>query len=316
MLNPSLKVFVAGHRGLVGSAIVRRLQAGGYTNLLLRSHQDLDLTDQSATQKFFEAERPDYVVLAAARVGGIHANATSPGEFIYENLAIETNVIHEAWRTRATGLLFLGSSCIYPKYASQPIAEDALLSGKLEPTNEAYAVAKIAGLKLCAAYNAQYGTDFLSVMPTNLFGPGDNYDPITSHVVPALIRKMHEAKLQGLPQVSIWGTGTPRRELLYSDDLADACVYLMERSSAKEIGEVINIGVGEELTIRDLAGQIAEVVGYGGALTFDTSRPDGTPRKLLDSQRLRKLGWAPKTSLRRGLELTYADFLRNARPGN
>ncbi len=306
-------IYVAGHRGLAGSAILRRLQAGGYCNLITRTHVDLDLTQQEAVNRFFESERPEYVFIAAARVGGIYANNAYPAEFIYQNLMIESNIIHAAYRFGVTKLLFLGSSCIYPKYCSQPMKEEHLLSGLLEPTNESYAIAKIAGIKMCAAYNRQFRTNFISAMPTNLYGPGDNYDPKNSHVLPGLIRRMHEAKSRGEPEVAVWGTGEPRREFLYSDDLADACVFLMERYNAADIGEFVNIGVGREITIRALAELVAEVVGFNGKLTFDTSKPDGTPRKLLDVVRMKTLGWEAKTSLREGIRLAYEDFLRNRR---
>lgn len=310
-MERSAKIYIAGHRGLVGSALMRVLTSKGYTNLLTRTHAELDLADQAAVRTFFEAERPDYVFLAAAKVGGILANDTYPAEFIRENLAIQTNVIHEAWRAGVKRLLFLGSSCIYPRDCPQPIKEEYLLTGPLEPTNEAYAIAKIAGIKMCAAYNRQFGTNYLCVMPANLYGPNDNYDLEKSHVVPALIRKMHEAKVSGAAEVLVWGTGTPRRELLYSDDLADACVYLMANYDAAEVGEFINVGVGKDLTIAELADLIAKVVGYRGALKFDHSRPDGMPRKLLDVTRLKGLGWSAKTTLREGLERAYLDFLRN-----
>ena len=315
-MKPDSRIYVAGHRGLVGSAIVRRLQAGGYRNLITRTHAELDLTHQQAVNRFFESERPEYVFIAAARVGGIYANNTYPAEFVYQNLMIESNIIHAAWRNQAQKLLFLGSSCIYPKYAPQPMKEEHLLTGHLEPTNEAYAIAKIAGIKMCAAYNRQHGTNFLSVMPTNLYGPGDNYDPKNSHVLPALIRRMHEAKIQSQvtgheSPVVIWGTGFPRREFLYSDDLADACVFLMERHNAADLGEFVNIGVGREITIRELAELVAEVVGFSGKLTFDTSKPDGTPRKLLDVSRMRALGWKPKTDFREGIRLAYQDFIQH-----
>lgn len=309
MLDRESRIFIAGHRGMVGSALVRRLQASGFKNLVLRTHAEVDLSDQVAVRAFFESQRLDCVLLAAARVGGIWANSTRPAEFIYENLMIQTNVIHHAWRTGVTRLLFLGSSCIYPKFAQQPMKEKALLTGALEPTNEPYAIAKIAGIKLCASYNRQYGTNFMCVMPSNLYGPGDNYDLEGSHVVPALICKMHEAKTRGMNRVSVWGTGDPRRELMYSDDLADACLFLLDHCSAKDVGQFINVGAGEDLSIRDLAALIAEVVGYTGALEFDTSRPDGAPRKLLDVHRLRELGWSAKTPLREGLEMVYRDFL-------
>lgn len=296
------KVFVAGHRGLVGSAVVRRLQAEGLDNLLLRTRAQLDLTDQAAVDAFLAAERPDYVFLCAAKVGGIHANSTYPAEFIRDNLAIQTNVIHSAWKHGAQKLLFLGSSCIYPKLAPQPLREDALLTGPLEPTNEAYAVAKLAGLKMCQAYRGEHGFDAIVAMPTNLYGPGDNYHPENSHVVPGLIRRLHEAKLAGAPEVVIWGTGTPRREFRHADDLADALVFLMRNYSA---AEMINVGSGQEVSIAELAALIAEVVGYRGLLRFDASKPDGTPRKLLDSSRLAGMGWRPGIPLRAGLECTY-----------
>ncbi len=308
-MKPDSRIYVAGHRGLVGSAVVRRLQAGGYRNLVTRTHAELDLTQQQVVNRFFESERPEYVFIAAARVGGIYANNTYPAEFVYQNLMIESNIIHAAWRNQAQKLLFLGSSCIYPKHAPQPMKEEHLLTGHLEPTNEAYAIAKIAGIKMCAAYNRQYGTNYLSVMPTNLYGPGDNYDPKNSHVLPALIRRMHEAKTQQQPEVIIWGTGSPRREFLYSDDLADACVFLMERHNAADLGEFVNIGVGREITIRELAELVAKVVGFGGRLTFDSSKPDGTPRKLLDVSRLQALGWQAKTGFREGIAKAYADYL-------
>lgn len=309
-MRPDSRIYVAGHRGLVGSAIVRRLQAGGYRNLITHTHADLDLTHQRAVNRFFENERPEYVFIAAARVGGISANNTYPAEFVYQNLMIESNIIHAAWRNQAQKLLFLGSSCIYPKHAPQPMKEEHLLTGHLEPTNEAYAIAKIAGIKMCAAYNRQYSSNFLSVMPTNLYGLGDNYDPKNSHVMPALIRRMHEAKINGKSEVVIWGTGTPRREFLYSDDLADACVFLMQRYDAKDIGEFINIGFGREVTIRELTEMVAEVVGFSGQLTFDSSMPDGAPRKLLDVSRMRALGWEATIDLRHGIRLAYKDFLQ------
>jgi GDP-L-fucose synthase len=310
-MTPEARVYVAGHRGLAGSAIVRRLRAGGYTRLLTRSHAEVDLTDQAAVRKFFEVERPEYVFLAAARVGGIQANSTYRADFIYQNLMIESNVIHAAYRAAVKKLMFLGSSCIYPKQAPQPMKEEHLLTGTLEPTNEPYAVAKIAGIKMCGAYNRQYGTNFISVMPTNLYGPGDNYDLQNSHVLPALIRKMHEAKSRNDREVLVWGTGSPRREFLYSDDLADACVFLMERYDAADIGEFVNVGVGREITIREAAELIAEVVGFRGKLAFDASKPDGAPRKLLDVSRLETLGWKAKTRFRDGIAKVYADFLQN-----
>jgi GDP-L-fucose synthase len=308
-MRPDSKIYIAGHRGLVGSALMRRLVAGGYRNVLTRTHAELDLTCQEAVRQFFSAECPEYVLLAAAKVGGIHANDTYPADFVYQNLMIQTNVIHAAYEAGVKKLLFLGSSCIYPKHAPQPMKEEYLLSGPLEPTNEPYAVAKIAGIKMCAAYNRQYRSNFLSVMPTNLYGPGDNYDLLDSHVLPALIRKAHEAKERGDPEIVIWGTGTPRREFLYSDDLADACVFLLERYDAQEIGEFVNIGVGRDFTIAETAALVAAVVGFVGKLVFDSTKPDGTPRKLLDTSRLSTLGWAPQTGLEEGLKLAYADFI-------
>jgi GDP-L-fucose synthase len=284
-------IYVAGHRGLVGSALVRRLQSEGADNLVLRTHQQLDLTDQAAVEAFFANERPGYVFLAAAKVGGIHANDTYPAEFIRDNLAIQTNVIHSAWKHGAKKLLFLGSSCIYPRLAPQPLREDALLTGPLEPTNEPYAIAKIAGLKMCQAYRRQYGFDAIVAMPTNLYGPGDNYHPENSHVVPALIRRIHEAKVGGATEVRIWGSGTPLREFLHVDDLADAAMFLMKHYSDEAM---VNVGSGEEVTIAALARTIADIIDYQGNLLFDTSKPDGTPRKILDSSRLAAMGWRPQ----------------------
>ncbi|MHB9146727.1 MAG: GDP-L-fucose synthase [Symbiobacteriia bacterium] len=295
-------IFVGGHRGLVGSAIVRRLERDGFTGILTRTRQELDLRDQATVHRFFGEEHPEYVFLAAAKVGGIMANSTHPADFIRDNLAIELNVIDSAHRYGVKKLLFLGSSCIYPKFAPQPISEEYLLTGELEPTNDAYAIAKIAGIKLCQAYNRQYGTDFICVMPTNLYGPGDNFDLQNSHVLPALIRKFHEAKADQRSSVVIWGTGTPRREFLHVADLADACLFLMDNYSGSEL---INIGVGEDLTIMNLARLVADVVGFHGELRFDTTKPDGTPRKLLDVSRLRNLGWKPRISLREGIAQTY-----------
>ncbi|HYA39363.1 MAG TPA: GDP-L-fucose synthase [Candidatus Methylomirabilis sp.] len=305
------KIYVAGHRGLAGSAIVRRLHAGGYGNIIQRTHAELDLTNQESVKAFFESEKPEYVILAAGKVGGIYANDTYPAEFIYQNLMMECNVIHASYEHRVRKLLFLGSSCIYPKLSPQPMKEEQLLSGALEPTNEPYAVAKIAGIKMCAAYNRQFSANFISVMPTNLYGPGDRYDLKNSHVLPAMIRKIHEAKVQNLQKVVVWGSGLPMREFLYSDDLADACIFLMERYDASDIGEFVNVGVGKEITIRELAELIAEIIGFYGKLVFDSSKPDGTPRKLLDVSRLQTLGWHAKTGFREGIAKAYADFLQN-----
>jgi GDP-L-fucose synthase len=310
-------IYVAGHNGMVGSAIVRHLKALGTLNLVVRTHSDLDLTNQAAVNEFFATEKPDQVYLAAAKVGGIHANNTYPAEFIYQNLMIEANIIDAAYRNGVEKLLFLGSSCIYPKLAEQPIREDALLTGTLEPTNEPYAIAKIAGIKLCESYNRQYGTDYRSVMPTNLYGPGDNYHPENSHVIPALIRRFHEAKENNAPVVTIWGTGTPKREFLYVDDMAAASVHVMnlDKGTYDQYTEPmlshINVGCGEDLTIRELAETIARVTGFTGSIEFDTSKPDGTPRKLMDSTRLNNLGWTPKTSLTEGLKVAYQDFITN-----
>jgi GDP-L-fucose synthase len=296
-------VYVAGNTGLVGSAVTRRLT--GSCELLVRTIEELDLRDQAAVNSFFEKERPEYVYLVAARVGGIYANSNWPAEFIYENIMIEANVIHAAWRCGVKKLLFTGSSCIYPKMAPQPMQEECLLSGSLEPTNEWYAIAKIAGIKMCQAYRRQYGFNAICAMPTNLYGPGDNFDLKTSHVLPALIRKFHEAKAAEAEKVTVWGTGTPRREFLHVDDLADALVFLMEHYDAEDI---INVGTGEDLTIRELAGMVREAVGYKGETAFDSSMPDGTPRKLLDVSRLQALGWKPKIPLRQGIASTYAWF--------
>jgi GDP-L-fucose synthase len=308
MMRSSDKIYVAGHRGLVGSAIMRRLAAGGYNHVVTRTHAELDLLDQRAVHAFFETEKPDCVFLAAAKVGGIHANNTYPADFIYQNL-IESNIIHAAYQSKVKKLLFLGSSCIYPKHAPQPMKEEHLLTGILEPTNEPYALAKIAGIKMCGAYNRQYGTNFISVMPTNLYGPNDNYDLQNSHVLPALIRKMHEAKRRGDGEVIVWGTGSPRREFLYSDDLADACVFLMENRNAGDVGEFVNIGVGTDVTIRELAELVSGVVGFQGRLVFDSSKPDGTPQKLLDVTHLHQLGWRAGRQLKAGIQLVYEDFL-------
>lgn len=305
-MQPNDLIFVAGHRGLAGGAIVRELQVAGYRRILTRTRQELDLRERDAVRRFFDAERPAVVVVAAARVGGIKANHDFPVEFLLENLRIQNNLIEAAHDFGAGKLLFLGSSCIYPKFAPQPITEDSLLTGVLEATNEPYAIAKIAGIKLCQAYARQYGCNFISAMPTNLYGPGDNFDLNLSHVLPALLRKIHEAKLAGAPTVGVWGTGTPRREFLHVSDLAGACRFLLEHYDSPE---VVNIGCGEDVTIRELAELIKEVVGYRGELVFDPGKPDGTPRKLLDVSRLRALGWAPKVSLREGIEQTYGWYL-------
>ena len=295
-------IFVAGHRGLVGSAILRKLRTKGYEKLLTRNRSELDLTDQSAVRGFFEAEKPDVVILAAAKVGGIGANSAFPAEFIHSNLAIEVNVIHEAWLSGVKKLLFLGSSCIYPRLAPQPIREESLLSGPLEPTNEAYAIAKIAGLKMCEFYSGQYGVSYISVMPTNLYGPNDNFDTETSHVLPAMIRKFDDARRRGDSKVVLWGTGKPRREFLHVDDLAGACIFLLENYSGSQI---LNIGWGEDIAISELAEMIKKIVGFEGEIEWDTSRPDGTPRKLLDVSGMKNLGWSPSISLEKGLEDTY-----------
>ena len=307
-MDKASKIFVAGHRGLVGSAILRKLQAAGYTNLVTRTRAELDLRDQAAVNRFFEEERPEYVFLAAAKVGGILANSTYPADFIRDNLQIQTNVIDAAYRHGVKKLLFLGSSCIYPKYAPQPMKEEYLLTGPLEPTNEWYAVAKIAGIKMAQAYRRQYGFNAISLMPTNLYGPGDNFDLETSHVIPALIRKFHEAKVEGRPHVVVWGTGKPRREFLHVDDLADAALFLIENYDGEEI---VNVGVGEDVSIRELAELIRDVVGFKGEIVFDTTKPDGTPRKLLDVSRLHALGWRASIPLRKGLEQTYAWYRAN-----
>ena len=315
-MDKGAKIYVAGHRGLAGSALVRQLRQNGYDNLLLRAHAELELTDQAAVRDFFERERPDYVFLAAAKVGGIVANSSYPAEFIHSNLAVQTNVLHESWRAGVKRLLFLGSSCIYPRDCSQPIREEYLLTGPLEPTNRPYAIAKIAGIEMCWSYNRQYGTSFLAAMPTNLYGPGDSYDLNNSHVLPALIRKMHEAMKGGSEEVVIWGTGAPLREFLYSEDMAEACVHLLELAPPKFAQLVtdsepplVNIGYGEDLSIAELARTVARVVGFHGRLRFDTSKPDGTPRKLLDSARINALGWQPRTRMEAGIALAYQDFL-------
>lgn len=315
-MNKNAKIYVAGHRGLVGSALVRRLNAKGYHNLVVRTHAELELRDQAAVHAFFTQEKPEFVILAAAKVGGIHANNTYPAEFIEDNLLIQNNVIHNAWKNNVKSLLFLGSSCIYPKQAPQPMKEDCLLTGPLEPTNRPYALAKIAGIEMCWAYNRQYGTRYLAAMPTNLYGPNDNYDLQNSHVLPALIRKMHEAKQSDAKEVVVWGTGTPKREFLYSEDMAEACIYLLEQSSQQLSGlfndeqpPLVNIGCGEDLTIRELAELIAEVVGFNGNLTFDSSKPDGTMRKVMDVSRINALGWKRQMLLKDGIALSYQDML-------
>lgn len=317
-MDTSAKIFVAGSNGLVGSALVRRLQAGGYVNLLTPEIDRLDLTDARSVADFFQQERPEYVFLAAAKVGGIYANNTYPAEFIYLNLMIQNNVIHQAWKSGVKRLLFLGSSCIYPRLAPQPMREEHLLTGQLEPTNEPYAIAKIAGIKLCESYNRQYGTRFVAVMPTNLYGPGDNFHPVNSHVLPALIRRFHEAKMTGETQVTVWGTGTPMREFLYVDDMADGCVHVMNLDGTVLKEHLlnyprpcfVNLGTGVDVTIRELAETIKETVGYRGALVFDASKPDGAPRKLQDVSRMKALGWEAKVTLKSGLDRTYAWYLK------
>lgn len=319
-MDINAKIYIAGHRGLVGSALVRNLQARGYDNLLTRTHAELDLTNQAYVETFFATERPDYVFLAAAKVGGIHANNEYPAQFIHDNLAIQTNIIHAAWQCGVQRLLFLGSSCIYPKLAPQPMKEEYLLTGPLEETNRPYALAKLAGIEMCWSYNRQYGTRYLAVMPTNLYGPGDSYHPVNSHVIPALIHKFHEAKKTNAPTVTVWGTGTPRREFLYSDDMADACVHLMNipdeqfvpllgQKRNDGLAPLLNIGVGHDVTIRELAETVAETVGYKGKLEFDATKPNGTPRKLMDVRRLAVLGYAARTELKAGLAAAYQDFL-------
>jgi GDP-L-fucose synthase len=319
-MDSNHKIYVAGHRGMVGSAIIRKLNAQGYANILTRTHAELDLTNQAAVKAFFEQEKPDQVYMAAAKVGGIYANNTFPAEFIYQNLMIEANVVHQAFEAGVKKLLFLGSSCIYPKLAPQPMTEDTLLTGKLESTNEPYAIAKIAGIKLCESYNRQYGQshgiDYRSVMPTNLYGPGDNYHPENSHVIPALIRRFHEAKISNASEVVLWGTGTPRREFLYVDDMAAASVFVMELDKASYEKNVqpmeshINVGFGSDITILELAQDVARAVGYQGKIALDSSKPDGAPRKWMDSSRLNKLGWKPRINLSEGLAHAYADMLK------
>lgn len=304
-MEKTSKIYVAGHRGMVGSAICRKLKANGYDNMITRTSSELDLRNQQAVQDFFEEEKPDYVFLAAAKVGGIQANNTYRAEFLFDNLMIEANIIHAAHLNNVTKLMFLGSSCIYPKLAPQPLKEEYLLTGELEPTNEPYAIAKIAGIKLCESYREQYGSNFISVMPTNLYGYNDNYDLQNSHVLPALIRKFHEAKLNNSPTVTVWGSGSPRREFLFADDLAEACFFLMENYNGREL---INIGTGEDITIKELALTIKDVVGFAGELVFDASKPDGTPRKLMDVTKLHSLGYKHKINLKEGIQLAYTDF--------
>ncbi len=305
-MDYNAKIYVAGHSGMVGSALVRKITSLGYTNLVVRTSKELDLRRQEQVEAFFASEKPGFVFLAAAKVGGIMANSTYPADFMYDNMTMEMNVLHAAWQHGVKKLLFLGSSCIYPKLAPQPMKEDCLLTSSLEPTNEAYALAKIAGLKYCEYLNKQYGTDFISAMPTNLYGPNDNYHPQNSHVLPAFIRRFHEAKVSNSPSVTIWGTGNPLREFLYVDDLADACVFLVNNYSGNE---TVNVGTGKDLSIKDLAYLVKKVIGYEGAITFDPSKPDGTPRKLLDVSKLIKLGWSYKTELEDGIRVAYEDFL-------
>lgn len=309
-MNKTDKIFIAGHRGLVGSALVRNLQQQGFSNLLLRTRAELDLTQQQAVDDFFKQEKPDYVFLAAAKVGGIHANNTYRGDFIYQNLAIQNNIIDAARRYGVKRLLFLGSSCIYPRHCPQPMQEEYLLSGALEPTNEPYAIAKIAGIKLCESYNYQYGTDFATVMPTNLYGQNDNFDLQNSHVLPALIRKAHEAKMNKSESLTIWGTGSPKREFLHVDDMAAACIFVMNQ---KGFTDMVNIGSGQEVTIKELAELVCEVVGFDGKILYDATKPDGTPRKLVDISKIKQLGWTPKISLKDGLQQTYEWFVNHMR---
>ncbi len=324
-MNPESKIYIAGHRGLVGTALLRNLRAKGFDNFVTRTHAELDLTSQAAVEAFFAAEKPDYVFLSAAKVGGIHANNTYPAEFIRDNLAIQTNIIHAAYKNSVKRMLFLGSSCIYPRLAPQPMKEEHLLTSELEPTNRPYALAKIAGIEMCWAYNRQYKTQYLAVMPTTLSGPGDNYHPENAHVIPALIRRFHEARLANAPSVTVWGSGTPRREFLYSEDMADACVYLMNLADEPFVSllgqerndglpPLMNIGVGHDLTIRELAEMVKAVVGYPGTIEFDATKPDGTPRKLMDVGRLNGMGWQAGTSFEAGLKQAYMDFLDREKP--
>lgn len=307
-MEKDAKIYIAGHRGMVGSAILRKLEAQGFSNFVLRSSAELDLRNQQAVTDFFEKEKPDYVYLAAAKVGGIKANNTFRAEFLYDNLCIQNNIIHNAFLQKIKKLMFLGSSCIYPKLAPQPLKEEYLLTGELEPTNEPYAIAKIAGIKLCEAYRDQYGCNFISVMPTNLYGINDNYHPENSHVLPAMIRRFHEAKINQLPEVVIWGTGSPRREFLFADDMADACIFLMGTYNEKGF---VNIGTGSDITIKDLAILIKEIIQYEGDIKYDSSKPDGTPRKLMDVSKLNSLGWTYSTNLSEGIKIAYKDFLKN-----
>ena len=307
-MEKNSKIYVAGHPGMVGSAIVRTLETKGFSNIVVRSSSQLDLRDQSAVNQFFQSEKPDYVFLAAAKVGGIHANNVYRAEFLYDNLMIESNIIHAAWKHDVTKLLFLGSSCIYPKFAPQPMSEDHLLTGELEPTNEPYAIAKIAGIKLCEAYRDQYGANFISAMPTNLYGPNDNYDLQNSHVLPALLRKFHTAKVEGHPQVEVWGSGTPKREFLHVDDLAEACYFLMTEYNEKPF---VNVGTGVDISIRELAETIKRITGFEGDLVWNTEKPDGTPRKLMNVDRIHSIGWKHKIDLEEGIRMTYQDFLQN-----
>lgn len=314
-MKNSDKIYIAGHRGLVGSAIFRQLKSEGYTNIVFRKHSELDLENQLMVEDFFKRERPEYVFLSAAKVGGIMANSSYPADFIYNNIIIQANVIHASYKYGVKKLLFLGSSCIYPKHASQPLKEESLLTGELEPTNEPYAVAKIAGIKMCQSYNSQYNTNFISVMPTNLFGPNDSFDLENSHVLPALLLKFHRAKVAQerslQSEVVLWGSGMPKREFLYIDDLADACVFLMK---SYDKSEIINVGSGTDITIKELAGIIKEIVGYDGKIVWDKTKPDGTPRKILDSTKIKELGWNPKTHFKKGIELTYEWYLNNIQP--
>jgi GDP-L-fucose synthase len=311
-MTPESNIYVAGHTGLVGSALVRRLESGGYDNLVLRARAELDLTEQAAVREFFLRERPDCVMLAAARVGGILANEIHGAEFIYQNVMIEANILEAAFRAGVKKLLFLASSCVYPKHSPQPMKEECLMTGPLEPTNEPYAIAKIAGIKMCAAYNRQFGTNYICAVPATVYGPGDNYDERDSHVLPALIRKMHHAVERGEGEVVVWGSGEPRREFVYVDDLADACVFLMERCGAGTLGEFVNVGTGVDTSIRELAEMTAEIVGFRGRLVFDRSKPDGTPQKLLDSSRMRSQGWTPRVGLVEGVRRTYEWFVKHA----